>query len=225
MTSRTDDYKVERIIFNDTLGYAIAYYKPVTANGIVLPQREESCGHERHGVLTCLQETLEDKFVEEIETMVRRREREDASKAIEKICAKVHDLYNDVEESERKGDREVLNFRVREQIKGKSANEICDILVQDVLAHTKVVRSPREDLEMKRKPTTKPKDVKSSAAQALEDEETNRRSKVFERIEKLLDEDIQSDVHHRKYSRLLSKMQDDLVYLKRRCTEKITFPY
>lgn len=221
MNTRSDDYKIERIIFNDTLGYAIAYYKPVTANGIVLPQREEDCGHARHRVLTCLEETLEDKFCEEIEAMVRRKEREDASKEIQKICEKVHDLYKDVEESERK-DREVLNFRVREQIKGKSANEICDILVQDVLAHTKVVRTPRSDFDLKRKPAAA---TLTAVKAPAEEETTNRKSKVFEKIEKLLDENVEADVHHRKYSRLLSKMQDDLVYLKRRCTEKISFPY
>lgn len=224
MSSRSDDYKIERIIFNDHLGYAIAYYKPITPNGVVLPQREESCGHERHRVLTCLEETLEDKFVEEIEAMVRRKEREDASKEIQKICEKVHELYRNVEESERK-DREILNWRVKEQIKGKSANEICDILVRDVLANTKVVRTPKAicDLKINRR---KLPEIKVTAPEPQQDDEvTTRRSKVYEKIEKLLDEDIQSDTHHRKYSRILTKLQDDLVYLKHRCTEKISFPY
>lgn len=223
-----DQSRIKRIVYNDRLGYAIVYYQPLNDHGVEIPRSENICEHRRHQVLHKLEDPLEEKFHEEVEAMVRRRTREDAEKEIRKICKKVHELYSTVEEADL-GRREILNYRVKEQIKGKSADQICDILVDDVLKHSKYIYQPtgyddnfphKLKLKMmtaaiKRAPSPPPRPE-------IPEEET---SNVFERVQATLDQDIQSDVHERKYKRLLDRIQHDITVLKFRCTEKIDFNY
>lgn len=217
MESKSDDFSIKKIIFNDPLGYAIVYYNPVGPNALILPQREEKCEHERHRVVTRLEESLEDKLHEEIEAMVRRKEREDAATEITKISQKVDELFHDVQAADLK-EREILNWRVKALIKGKTADQICDILVNDVLQHTKPVPRPKSDFELKRKP------VNGRIRRSIPDVVVPREPKIYEKITKLLAEDQLSNIHVKMYTRTLEKIQDDIQILKRRCTQKISFP-
>lgn len=211
---------VNKIIYNDLLGYAICYYHPTYDRNEPLEQSPEvKCDHARHRIINRTDDSRDEKFYEEIEAMVRRREREDADKEMRKICQKVHELYTEVEQVDLR-DREILNFRVREQIKGKSADEICDILVKDVLNHTKAIHHPKA-IDFERKPHRLPvTPIKKDESDSL-----SQQPKIFRKIENILNQDLQSEIHHRKFVRALDKIQNDIVYLKRRCTEKIDFAY
>ena len=222
--TEADNYSIKKIIFNDPLGYAIVYYSPTGDNAVVLPQREERCDHERHQGLSRLEEVRDEEFYAEIEAMVRRRQREDASKEITKICEKVHELFREVEISARK-DRELFNANVKKQIKGRSADEICDVIVNDVLNHTKPIRLPKADLDLRIKPLTRPVDATIPIRKAIPEVPVEREPKIFQKVQKMLAEDIQSNVHIRTYSRTLDAIQSDIAILKRRCTAKINFPH
>lgn len=209
---------VNKIVYNDLLGYAICYYHPMVDRNLPFDrQPEERCDHKRHRILHRLENSEDEDFYQEIEAMVRRREREDADKELRKICQKIHELFADVEQVDFK-DRDVLNFRVREQIKGKSADEICDILVKDVLSHSKAIYHPKA-IDFHKKP------FQPRGAHVTRTKKTPEQPKVFQKIEKVLNESLQSEIHHRKFVRALDKIQDDIMYLKRRCTEKIDFAY
>lgn len=230
MDKAYDQTQIKKIVYNDLLGYAIVYYNPVTGHDILSARSEDRCEHQKHRILHALEYPEDDenaKFHEEVEAMIRRREREDAEKEIRKICEKVNDLYSQVEQADISR-REFLSHRVKEQIKGKSADEICDILVQDVLQHSKCVPRPKPEINHKAKfrilqaavngsASTKPQTRK--AVRELIDESPD----VFERVEEKLNKSLQSEIHTRKYTRLLDKIQNDIILLKRRCTEKIDF--
>jgi hypothetical protein len=226
-----DQSRIKNIVYNDRLGYAIVYYQPTELGFVKVPRSEDICNHRRHQVINKLVDhPIKEKFHEEVEAMVRRRERETADKEIRKICEKVHELYTKVEQADMSR-REILNYRVKEQIKGKSADEICDILVKDVLNHTKYIHHPKayEDsfphkLKLKimtaaiRRAPSPPKVV-------IDNFEPEVDPNVFERVEKTLSKNLQSEIYQRKYTRTLDKIQNDIVVLKRRCTEKIDFNY
>lgn len=224
-----DQSRVKRVVYNDRLGYAIVYYQPIDGDFVRIPRSEDICQHRRHQVLHKLEDPIEEKFHEEVEAMVRRREREDAEKEIRKICEKVHDMFVDVQEADLSR-REILNFRVKEQIKGKSADEICNILVDDVLRHAKYIYQPKcyeDNIPHKLKLKILSAAIKRAPSPprvtvtAVEEPKPN----VFERVEETLSHDIESEVHQRKYSRALDKIQKDIARLKYRCTEKIDFNY
>jgi hypothetical protein len=225
-----DKSRINNIVYNDRLGYAIVYYQP---NKYPCPRSEDICQHRRHQVLHKLEDPIDEKFHEEVEAMIRRKEREDAEKDIRKVCEKVHDLYKVVEEADLSR-RELLNYRVKSQIKGKSSNEICDILVDDVLRHSKYIYQPKSfddnvphkmklkilSAAIKRAPSpTRP--VKKVEPEV----ETEESKNVLQRVEETLSKDLESDIHDRKYKRLLDKIQHDIRVLKYRCTEKIDFNY
>lgn len=225
-----DKSQVKKIVYNDLLGYAIVYYQPFNYP-IDIPRSENICEHRQHKVLHKLDD-VEEKFHEEVEAMVRRREREDADKEIRKICSKVHDLFSAVEEVDL-GRREVLNYRVKEQIKGKSADEICDILVKDVLQHTKHIYHPKayEDnfphkLKLKilsagiKRAPSPPKSIKQNNSDLISDNKN-----VIQRVENALERNLESEIHQRKHIRALDRIQRDIMALKYRCTEKLDFNY
>lgn len=214
---------VNKIVYNDLLGYAICYYHPTVDSDLPLNPPQENCEPNRHPI----DDRIDEAFYEEIGAMVRRREHGDADKALRKICEKVHELYSEVEQDDLKH-RDVLNFRVREQIKGKSAAEICDILVKDVLNHTKAIFHPKA-IDFQKKPS-KNNSLSNTVFPTSAKVEENlisapKEPKVFQRVENILEEDLQSQVHHRKYIREIKQIKNELMYLKRRCTEKIDFNY
>lgn len=221
-----DQTSINRIVYNDKLGYAIVYYNPVSSHDVVI-RPTKSCEHERHRNLSEIEPTVEEKFHEEVEAMVRRRTREDADKEIRKICQKVNEMYSQVEQLDMSR-REVLNYRVRADIKGKSADEICDILVQDVLKHAKCVPRPRDYVNHKMKAKILAAAVErcppAPVKRELEPEE-NSGPTVQERVDEYLKKDACAEIHERKYKRLLDRIQDDIKFLKYRCTEKINFNY
>lgn len=221
---------IERVVYNNRLGYAIVYYRPVKNCSEDNSTIDGKCGHRRREVIRKSEDPLEEEFREEIARMVREKERKAASEEITKICAKVHDLFSQVERADLQS-RDILNNRVREQIKGRSADEICDILVTDVLKHTKYVYEPRDTFPHKMKlkvlsaslkAADEPCDVKS---RKYVPEKEEIPPNVMEGVEKMLEQDIQSVVHHSKYSRELNRIQDDIKFLKRHCTDKIDFNY
>lgn len=231
-------HRVERVVFNDRLGYAVVYYEPFGREGVKVPKSEDICDQRRHQILNPCDDKLDEKFCEEVEAIVRKREREEASKEIEHICESINDLFREVEQSDVKH-RDILNCRVREQIKGKSANDICDILVQDVLNHTKPTRYPRVDdtfpHKMKYKilaagiqrapvPTLTRKSRKYFEYNE-EDEKREEEAKkdVIKRVENYLASHTQTNIHGLKYRLAIDNIQNEIVHLKRRCAEKINF--
>lgn len=211
-----EENQIKKIVYKDRLGYAIVYYNPKRDYLADPSKNEVKCGHERHRLLgTLMNEERDEEFYREIEAMVRRLEREDADKEIRKICAKVEDMFSQVEQDDLKN-REILNFRVKQQIKGKSADEICDILVADVLNHTKAIYHPKEHR------CTSSYSVKKEIAQEFL---PPKQPHVYQRVEKVLDQIMPSEIHRRSYIRLLDNIQNDITHLKRRCKEKIDFAY
>lgn len=227
-----DQSRIKKIVYNDRLGYAIAYYQPIEGDVIKIPRSEDICEHRRHQVLHKLEDPLEGKFHEEVEAMVRRREREDAEKEIRKISKKVHEMFVDVQEADLSR-REIFNYRIKEQIKGKSADEICDILVDDVLRHSKYIYQPKcyeDNIPHKLKLKILSAAIKRAPSPprvtvTVDEDEEDHQKHVFERVEETLSQDIESEIHQRKYSRALERIQKDIARLKYRCTEKIDFNY
>lgn len=236
MSQQTPQHRVERVVFNDRLGYAVIYYKPIGKGGVKVPKLEDICDQRRHKILNPYNDKVDEKFCEEVEAMVRKRERETATKEIESICEKISDLFREVEQQDIKH-RDILNYRVREQIKGKSAQEICDILVQDVLNHTKPNRYyHKEDVfphKMKYKilaagiqrapaSTRRPSGryfETSDDAKARELETQN----VLKRVEDYLANHSSSNIHELKYKHAMDRIHDEIVLMKRRCCEKLEF--
>jgi hypothetical protein len=226
-----DQSRIKSIVYNDRLGYAIVYYQPNEVGRVKVPRSEDICNHRRHQVVnTLVHDPIKEKFHEEVEAMVRRRERETADKEIRKICEKVHELYSKVEEADLSR-RELLNYRVKEQIKGKSADEICDILVADVLDHAKYIYHPKgydDNFPHKMKlkiMTAAIRRAPSPPRVEIENFEPENDPHIYDKVEKTLNESLESEIHQRKYSRLLDRIQHDITNLKRRCTEKIDFNY
>lgn len=232
-------HRVERVVFNDRLGYAVVYYQPIGNHFVNVPRSEDICERRRRQALQPFDDPVDEKFCDEVEAMVRRREREAASKEIDNICEKINDLFNAVEEQDLKH-RDILNPRVREQIKGKSADDICKILLKDVYEHTNPIynRLMRQDTfphKMKYKILAAGiKRAPSPPARRLarkildeEQEEMERRkeeeSNVIKRVEKYMDENVMTEVYGRKYKKAIDRIQDDIKILKRRCTDKIHF--
>lgn len=225
-----DQSRIKRICYNDRLGYAIVYYQPINKHDYIPPRSENICEHRRHQVLHKI-EPIEEKFHEEVEAMIRRREREDADKEIRKICEKVHDLFSKVEEADLSR-RDILNYRVKEQIKGKSADEICDILVKDVLQHAKYIYHPKayEDnfphkLKLKILSAAIKRAPSPTRLTKVDVEEPEEHPNIFEKVEATLEKSLESDIHLRKHTRLLDRIQRDISNLKYRCTEKIDRNY
>lgn len=230
-------HRVEKVVFNDRLGYAVVYYEPISRSGVKVPKFEDICERRKHQILNSYDGKLDEKFCEEVEAMVRKKERETAAKEIEKICDDISDLYRVVEQQDLKH-REILNCRVREQIKGKSANDICDIIVQDVLNHTKPTKYIREvdsfphkmklnilSAGIQRAPLpTRPLPRKyfetSEETKEREQEETQS---ALKRVEEYLAKHPQNNIHHLKYKPMMDKIQNEIVHLKSRCTEKLYF--
>lgn len=230
-------HRVEKVVFNDRLGYAVVYYEPLGRGGIKVPKSEDICDRRRHQILNPYNDQQDEKFCEEIEAMIRKNERETAAKEIEKICDEISDLYREVEQQDLKH-RDILNCRVREQIKGKSAKDICDIIVQDVLNHTKPTRYIKEVDTFPHKMKYK---ILSAGIQRAPlpqrplprkyfetDEEAEEREKVetqnvLKRVEDYLAKHPQNNIHHLKYKPVIDRIQNDIVHLKRRCTEKLNF--
>lgn len=226
-----EERNTDRVVYNDRLGYALVYYRPIKN----CPEDNSTiygkCGHRRREVRNKTENPLDEEFREEIARMVRQKERQTASEEIKKICAKVYDLFAKVERADLDS-REILNYRVKSQIKGRSADEICDILVTDVLKHTKYVYEPRDTdphkmklkiLSASIKASNEWRDVKTSRKYEPEREELT--PGVIGRVEKMLERSTQAEVHFSKYSRALNQIQDDIKFLKRRCTDKIERNY
>lgn len=229
-------HRVERVVFNDRLGYAVVYYNPIRG-GVKVPRSEDICEQRRHKILNPSNGELDEKFCEEIEALVRKREREAASKEIENICEKINDLFREVEQQDIKH-REFLSTCVKEQIKGKSAKDICDIIVQDVLNHTKPTRYPRVDdafpHKMKYKilaagiqrapaPTRRPTNRYFETDEETEKKKEQETKNVLKRVEDYLATHTQTNIHELKYKRVIDKIQNEIVHMKRRCCEKLEF--
>lgn len=236
--STMNSHRVERVVYNDRLGYAVIYYNPITSGGVKVPRSEDICERRRRQALQPFDDPIDEKFIDEIEAMVRKKERDAASKEIEHICDEINDLFRDVEQLDLKH-RDILNSRVREQIKGKSANDICDILVKDVLNHTNpIYNRVKQDTfphkmkykilaaGVKRAPSPPPE---RHARKLLEEdlrernEEKKKQESAIKRIEKYMDENVMTEVYGRKYKREIDRIQNDIKALKYRCTEKINF--
>lgn len=230
-------HKVQKVVFNDRLGYAVVYYDPIGKGGVKVPKSEDICERRRQQIINPCNDQLDVKFSDEIEAMVRKNEREAASKEIEKICDEISDLYREVEQQNFKH-RDILNYRVREQIKGKSAKDICDIIVQDVLNHTKPTKYIREvdtfPHKMKYKilsagiqrtplPQRPPPRKYFETNEQTEQREKEETQNVLKRVEDYLAKHPQNNIHHLKYKPIIDKIQTEIVYLKRRCIEKIKF--
>lgn len=232
-------HRVERVVFNDRLGYAVIYYNPITSGGVQIPRSEDICETRRRQALQPFDDPLDEKFCEEVEAIVRKKQRDAASKEIEHICEEIEDLYREVEQSDLKH-RDILNSKVREQIKGKSANDICDILVKDVLNHTNVKynRIMKQDTfphkmkykilaaGIRRAPSPPPERRAQKILrenQHEKDLEKVEQESAIKRIERYMDENVMTEVYGRKYKRAIDKIQDDIKALKFRCTQKIQF--
>jgi hypothetical protein len=222
--NEADQRNVDRIVYNDNLGYAIVYYRPIKNCHEDNSSYKDKCGHRRHEVINKMTDPIDEEFQEHIARLVRERERLTAKQELEKICEKVHNLFACVERADLES-RDVLNSRVRAQIKGKSADEICDILVSDVLKHTKYVYQPRDTFPHKMKLKIHKAALSKDEPRISVQQSEEPVPCVTDRVEKILQQNIQSQVHGLKYSRLLNRIQDDIKFLKRRCTEKIEFNY
>lgn len=228
-----DQSKITKIVYNKKCGYAIAYYNPVQPGEVQIPRSEHICDRRR---CVELEESTEEeeKFHEEVAAMVRRREREDASKEILKVCAKIHDMYAEVQESELKC-RDVLNPRVKALIKGKSSDEICKVLVDDVLSHSKIIYQPKsfDDTyphKLKFRMMKACIDGKNEARlrpvrQPIEDDDDllneEERQSIMKKVEQTLKKDVQSEVYGKQYIRAIDRIHDDIARLKYYCTRKI----
>lgn len=229
-------HRVEKVVFNDRLGYAVVYYEPIGCGGVNVPKSEDICERRRHQVLNPCNDKHDAKFCEEIEAMIRKNERETAAKEIEKICDEISDLYREVEQQNLKH-RDILNCRVREQIRGKSAKDICDIIVQDVLNHTKPTRYIQEvdtfphkmkykilSAGIQRAPLSqRPLPKCFETDEEAEEREKEETKNVLKRVEDYLAKHPQNNIHNLKYKPIMDRIQIDLVHLKRRCTEKLNF--
>lgn len=209
--------KIEKIAFNDKLGYAVVYYASDPA-----VRSEYVCNHRKHRIY----ESIDDKnFYDEIEAMVLRLERDDARKELKKINDQICDIFSIVARADL-NKRELFGHKIKNQIKGKSADEICDILVNDVLQHAKCSTGPSIKNKFGRLP---------SAAQYSEEDNAEKckinfgthcsNSHIFQRVDKTLNECSEAEIHNRKVMRIFDKIQNDIRYLKLRCTQNINFPY
>lgn len=223
---------VDRVVYNDQMGYAIVYYHSNTT--VTVPSRIQ-----RRTQCLVRSDDVEDETRKEIEAMVRRKMREDTAKDIKDTCERVRDLFHRCENFDT-DHREILNCRVREQIKGKSADQICDILVNDVLNNVKNVYQKDRDVfphKMKAKilaagvrrcpsPTRivevkKPKDPAPPRCLKCYCENVE---KVVSKATKILDQPLESEVFQRKYAMLLDNIREEVVQLKTLCTKKIYPP-
>lgn len=214
------------------MGYAIVYYKPPTT--VHIPKTKNTFENRRNQCLRESDDMIEDETRKEIEATVRRKQREDAAKDIKDTCGRVRDLFHRCENFDMEH-REVLNCRVKEQIKGKTADQICDILVNDVLQRVKHVYQKDRDIfphKIKAKilaagvrrcssPTRiveKPKVCEPPKCMKCYSENVTQ---VVSKVEKILEQPLESKAFHRTYGMLLDNIRDEIVQLKSLCNKKI----
>lgn len=236
-----DPSTINRVVYNDQMGYAIVYYHPNTR--VNIPESQNICDKRRNQCLEKSDDMIDAETRKEIEAMVRRKERENTAKDIKDTCERVRDLFHRCEKFDM-NHREILNCRVREQIKGKSADQICDILVKDVLQNVKNVYqkderdvfphkikakilaagvrrcpSPTRIVEVKKE--EKPKVCEPPKCMKCYCENVDQ---VVSKVSKILDQPLDSEVFHRKYAMLLDNIREEIIQLKTLCTKKIYLP-
>lgn len=225
--------KLSKIVFNDDLGYAIVYYKPIL-NLEVKPHVPKPVPRKHP------HEQLEKPaaFSDDVKELIRKKENERLASDIKDTCYKVRELFKQCERYDMSR-REILNDKVKARIKGKKANEICDILVEDSLRHCKHLyhNNPGDVIPHKIKykiaaaavqrypPATMVNKYLRSLSDDEDDDEGSsdekRKAKIRESVARCTDyainRDINAQIFERKYGVLMDKMRRDLIQMWGKC--------
>jgi hypothetical protein len=221
--------KLSKIVYNDDLGYAIVYYKPIL--NLELKPHVPKTVPRRRRVLEIDERPA--VFSDEVKELIRKKENESLASDIRDTCNIVRELFKRCERYDMSR-REILNDKVKARIKGKKADEICDILVEDSLRHTKhLYNNNRDDViphKIKYKiaaaavqryptPTKVSKYFKSFSDDESEDDEENSKAKrsVTKCTDYVLNRDIDAQIFERKYGVLMDKMRCDLIHMWGKC--------
>lgn len=141
--------KVNRVIYNDRCGYAIIFYEPINDTNIkILPLRvadeENTIPLQIIGRLKPAgkpvspnkpRELLRPKIpgdYESAQEFIHRKVIERKMDEVREACFNIRRCYEKTEKYHLKR-REVISPRIKSKIRGKNSDEICDLLVDDVM--------------------------------------------------------------------------------------------
>lgn len=147
--------KVNNVIYNDRCGYAIIYYDPIYDLDTQLPplrmadlpytiplQRKSIRSLKAAGKPVGPTEEVRRTHVpgdyEAAQDFIRRKTIERKMDEVKEAFFNIRQCYKKAEKFDMKR-REVLSPRVKSKLRGKSADEICDVLVDDVMQNVDYV--------------------------------------------------------------------------------------
>lgn len=212
---------VTKLVYNDRLGYAIAYYEPL--HGAKIRIFDDKPPKQRKLIKNSLKvPEVVDSISLETQELIRKKQLENTADDIREACASVRTLFRKCEERDLSR-RDVLSDHVKLRIRGKSANEICDILVDDVLNHVKHIY--KQDVNVDAFPHKMKYKIKSAAVKRAPSPSRIRNKYITE------DEDCSADdtpyyhvprypsaeAYEGKTSILIEKMRKDIIHLKSLC--------
>ena len=156
MTSINRSYsrgRVNNVIYNDRCGYAIIYYDPIydldtkiaplrmADLPYTIPLNRKSLRPAGRPIGPSVREVRRPEVPGERETaeaFIHRKTMERKMDEIREACANIHYCYQKAEKFDAKR-REVISPRIRAKIRGKNSDEICDVLVDDVMQNVDYV--------------------------------------------------------------------------------------
>ncbi|CRL03168.1 CLUMA_CG016570, isoform A [Clunio marinus] len=147
--------KVNNVIYNDRCGYAIIFYDPIyDLDAKIPPLRMSDLPYTipiQRKSIACLKPagkpvaSIEVKReykrpgdYEAAQDFIRRKIIERKMDEIREACANIRQCYKKAEKFDMKR-REAISPRVKSKLRGKSSDEICDILVDDVMQNVDYV--------------------------------------------------------------------------------------
>lgn len=145
--------KVNNVIYNDRCGYAIIYYDPVYDLDTqiaplrmkdlpyTIPLQRKSLKPAGRPIGPSEREVRRPKVPGEVEAaqdFIHRKIMERKMDEIREACANIRYCYKKCEKFDLKR-REVISPRVKAKLRGKASNEICDVLVDDVMQNVDYV--------------------------------------------------------------------------------------
>lgn len=211
MDNYQNNPKISKVVYNDRLGYAIVYYRPISKiqNLSNANAGEKSSYHRSIKPRKALDVDLKLKRFEE----KQQKETQNLINNIRTTSNQVRDLFKRCEEYDMSR-RDFFNDKVKARIKGKRSQEICDIIVDEVLRHVKHIYWNDLDFaspKMEYQSSIKARDLSKSGYLKLNTE--NRIDVIAPRIERHLYENkknLDASIFERKCNLMLDNIRRDV---------------
>lgn len=211
---------VTKLVYNDRLGYAIAYYEPLHGAKLRI-LNDKPLKAEKSPKRSLEVPEVVDSICLDTQELLRKKQLENTADDIREACASVRTLFRKCEERDLSR-RDVLSDHVKLRIRGKSANEICDILVDDVLNHVKHIY--KQEVSVDAFPHKLKYKIKAAAVRRapspcriqnkyLTNEDCSDNETPYHHVPRY----PSAEAYEGKTSLLIEKMRKDIIHLKSLC--------